>query len=215
MLVRAHAEVLERLARVLGTTKDQGVGASGGTKGELVESESLAAGRRDAGPGGSSEAEGCNGDLGDSQETVVVGDSADNDDGALVVLGEVGSNAAQRDGGAVDLGHKEASENNLVEAGVGAAWKGKGAGVNVRNRPHVNPQEGARGDARAGRKGVLTRQEAVELHQELEIDIVTLGRLAVRPLDVVAVQINTCKAKHTLSASSPTHAQCGQRRYQR
>jgi hypothetical protein len=36
-----------------------------------------------------------------------------------------------------------------------------------------------------------TRKEAVELHQELEVDIVALGGLAVSALDVVAVEIDT------------------------
>lgn len=36
-----------------------------------------------------------------------------------------------------------------------------------------------------------TRQEAVQLHQELEVDIVTLGVLAVSALHVVAVKIDT------------------------
>lgn len=36
-----------------------------------------------------------------------------------------------------------------------------------------------------------TGQEAVELHQELEVDIVALGVLAMSALDVVAVKIDT------------------------
>lgn len=41
----------------------------------------------------------------------------------------------------------------------------------------------------------LTSQEAVELHQELEVDIVALGGLAVGGLNVVAVEIDTYKTK--------------------
>lgn len=37
-----------------------------------------------------------------------------------------------------------------------------------------------------------TGQEAVELHQELEVDIVAFGGTAVSALDVVAVKIDTC-----------------------
>lgn len=48
------------------------------------------------------------------------------------------------------------------------------------------------GDARGGGER-LTGQEAVELHQELEVDIVALGSLAVRAAHVVAVEINTYK----------------------
>lgn len=40
-----------------------------------------------------------------------------------------------------------------------------------------------------------TGQEAVELHQELKVDIVALGGSAVRALDVVAVEIDTCRVK--------------------
>ena len=40
-----------------------------------------------------------------------------------------------------------------------------------------------------------TRQEAVKLHQELEVDIVALGGSAVSALDVVAVEIDTCRVK--------------------
>lgn len=39
----------------------------------------------------------------------------------------------------------------------------------------------------------LTGQEAVQLHQELEVGIVALGRLAVGAAHVVAVEIDTCK----------------------
>jgi hypothetical protein len=38
---------------------------------------------------------------------------------------------------------------------------------------------------------VLTGQEAVQLHEQLEIDIVTLGRLSVRAANVMSVEIDT------------------------
>lgn len=37
----------------------------------------------------------------------------------------------------------------------------------------------------------LTSQEAVQLHEQLEVDIVTLGRLAVRAPNVMSVEIDT------------------------
>ena len=46
-----------------------------------------------------------------------------------------------------------------------------------------------------------TGQELVELHQELEVDIVAVGRLAVRALDVVAVEIDTWKRVKPSSAT--------------
>lgn len=39
---------------------------------------------------------------------------------------------------------------------------------------------------------VHTGKEAVELHQELEVDIVALGSLAMGVPDVMAIEIDTC-----------------------
>lgn len=39
--------------------------------------------------------------------------------------------------------------------------------------------------------GIRTGKEAVELHQELEVDIVALGRRAMVVLDVMAIEIDT------------------------
>jgi hypothetical protein len=39
---------------------------------------------------------------------------------------------------------------------------------------------------------VLTGQEAVQLHEQLKIDIVTLRRLSVRAANVMSVEIDTC-----------------------
>ncbi len=50
---------------------------------------------------------------------------------------------------------------------------------------------------RHGSQGLRTGKEAVKLYQELEVDIVALGRLAVRRLDVVAVEIDTYRMKQS------------------
>lgn len=121
MLVGAVAEVLDGLTSVLGATEEQGVAASGGLEGELVKGEDLATSSLDPGTGGSSEAEGRDVDRGDLEETVVVGDGADDDDGALLVVLNVARNAREGDRGAVDAGHKEAAEDDLVEVRVRAA----------------------------------------------------------------------------------------------
>lgn len=156
-----ETEVLESLTGVLGTTEDQGVAASGGTESKLVQGDGLTTGGDDASTGSRSESQGSDGGLGELQEAVVVGDGGDNDDGSLLaLLVNVGHNAGQRNGGSVDLGREETSENDLVEGRVGSAG-----------------------------------QEAVELHQELKVDIVALGGSAVRALDVVAVEIDTCRVK--------------------
>lgn len=38
-----------------------------------------------------------------------------------------------------------------------------------------------------------TGKEAVQLHQELQVDIVALGRLAMVALDVMAIEVDTCR----------------------
>ena len=142
----AEAEVLESLAGVLGAAEEEGVGTSGLLESELVESDGLAAGGLDARAGGAGEAEGSDADLGDGQEAVVIGDGADDDDGLLLVaVLEVGSNAREGDGGAVDAAHEQATEHDLVEGRVGTAWgqksqetvsaaAGFGRGANLRAR---------------------------------------------------------------------------------
>lgn len=122
MLVRTEAEVLEGLTAVLGSTEDQGVAAGRSTESKLIQGDGLTTGSDNAGTGGGSEAEGGNGGLGEGQETVVIGDGADDDDGALLLLADVGNNAGEGNGRAVDLGHEKSSENNLVEGGIGSAW---------------------------------------------------------------------------------------------
>jgi len=176
VLVGTHAEVLDSLTRVLGTAKNQGVGTGRGTQSQLVKGDGLTTSGDDASAGGSGETQSSNGELRHGQETVVVGNGANDNNGSLVIGSGVRNNSAERNGGTVDLGHKEAAQDNLVEIGVGTA-----------------------------------RQEAVQLHQELEVDIVALRGLAMGPLDVVAVQIDTYKVKPS-SAIWSKHAHCGRAR---
>ena len=136
VLVRAVAKVLDGLTSVLGPTEEQRVAASGGLERELVEGQSLATGGLDASTGGGSEAEGRDVDLGDLEEAVVVGDGADDDNGALLVILNVARNAREGDGGAVDTGHKQAAEDDLVEARVGAACEGVRAWL-VSHTPNI------------------------------------------------------------------------------
>lgn len=42
-----------------------------------------------------------------------------------------------------------------------------------------------------GGQNVLTSQEAIQLYEQLEVDIVTLGRLSVRAPNVMSVEIDT------------------------
>jgi hypothetical protein len=120
--VGAEAEMPDSLTAVLGATEDQGVGTGGSTESQLVQGDGLAAGSDNAGTGGGGESQGSDGRLGELEETVVVGDGSDNDDGSLLaLLVQVGDNSGQRDGRSVDLGHEQTSENDLVEGRVGSA----------------------------------------------------------------------------------------------
>lgn len=117
-----EAEVLDGLPCVLGTSEEEGVATSWGSEGQLVDGQSLTTGGKNASTGGSSEAESCNAELGDLQKAVVIGNSANNDNGSLLILASVPNNSGDGDGWSVDAGHKEAAENDFVEGRVGTAW---------------------------------------------------------------------------------------------
>lgn len=46
-----------------------------------------------------------------------------------------------------------------------------------------------------------TGKEAVQLHQDLKIDVFALRRLAVAAAHMVTVQVDTCNGTHTISQS--------------
>ena len=156
--VRTEAKVLDGLACVLGAAEQQGVGASRGAHGDLVDREALAAGLDNARAGGGSEAERSNGELGHLQEAVVVRHWSNQDNGlALVCFARVlvcgGRNdAGKGHGRAVDLAHHQAAQDDLVELGVGPAG-----------------------------------EESVELDQEGQIRVLRLLDLAVAALDVMEI----------------------------
>lgn len=188
--MRTEAEVLEGLTAVLRSTEDQSVASGRSTESELVQGDGLTTGGGNSGTGSGSESKSGDGGLGEAQKSVVIGDGADDDDGALLaLLVDVGNNAGQRNGRAVDLGHEESSKDNLVEGGIGSAW---GTIVSRSIQPPRNRQFHCL-------RYKLTGQEAVKLDQELQVDIVALGGLAVSALDVVAVEIDTWKLE-TVSA---------------
>ncbi len=101
------------------------------------------------------------GQLGHLVESQVVGDGADDDSG-LVGAGlalHLADDASQRDGRAVDLGHEQASEDDLVELGAAAA-----------------------------------SQEAVQLDEQEQVDIVAAWRLASHLAIVLVVYVNALKS---------------------
>lgn len=131
MRVGTEAEVLDGLTGVLGATEEEGVGTGRGAHGQLIDGQGLTAGSDNAGTGGVGVAEGGNRQLGELQETVVVGDGADQDDGlalvslAGVLVGSGGNDLGERHGGAVDLAHHQAAEDSGVELAVGTAFAQK------------------------------------------------------------------------------------------
>jgi len=121
VLVWAKAEVLNSLSGVLGSSEEKGVASGWGSQGQLIDGQSLTTGSKDAGTGGGSEAESSNTDLGDLQETVVIGDGTNNDNCSLLLLAGVRNNSGDGDWWSVDAGHKQAAEDDLVEGGFGTA----------------------------------------------------------------------------------------------
>jgi len=150
VLVGSEAEVLNSLPGVLWSSQEKGVAAGWGPQSQLVQGDSLTTSGLDSCTGGGSEPESSDRKLGDSEDTVVISDGANDDNSSLPILltgvGVVGMahDLGDGDGRAVDLGHEEAAEDGLVERRVGTA-----------------------------------SQKPVQLHEKLEVDIVGFGCLAV------------------------------------
>jgi len=120
VLVGSKAKVLDGLSGVLWSSQQESVTSSRSTLSQLIQSQGLTTGGNDAGTGGSGEAESGNAELGDGQETVVIGDGTNDDNGLIVgLLGGVGNNAREGDGWAVDARHEEAAEHDFVEGRLG------------------------------------------------------------------------------------------------
>ncbi len=86
MLVGSEAEVLNSLSGVLGSSEKESVASSGSSKGQLIQSQSLTSGSNNASTGSGSESESGDTELGDGQETVVIGNGANDDNGLVVGL---------------------------------------------------------------------------------------------------------------------------------
>jgi len=84
VLVWSHAKVLNSLSGVLWSSKEESVASGRGSQGQLIESQGLSPSGKDARTSGSSEAESSHAELGDGQETIVIGDGADHNDGLVV-----------------------------------------------------------------------------------------------------------------------------------
>lgn len=121
MLVRTKAKVLDSLSGVLGSPDEESVGTGGGLEGKLVEGEGLATSSKDPSAGRRRKPQGSNGELGDGEGAVIISNSSDNNDDLVGILASVLDDAGERNRGAVDSGHEQAAEHDLVEGRVGSA----------------------------------------------------------------------------------------------
>ena len=114
-----RAEVLDRLARELGTAEKRHALARGRLERELIKGEALAARLQDPSPGRLGEAQGAHAELGHFEHARVVGDGTDDrgDAAGGAVLRELG----QRERGSVRLGHEQPLQDRLVRFGIRAA----------------------------------------------------------------------------------------------
>ena len=123
------------------TLQEDGVLASGGHQGQLIEGQNLASVLQDALAGLLGDAEGDDGEsLGDLEDPVVLGDGAD-DDGDFVLttlLGHQSGDAGERDGRPVDSGHEQAAEDDAVELGIGTTGQ-----ETVELEKYVNSSDGS------------------------------------------------------------------------
>jgi len=82
----------------------------------LVKSQDFSTCSEDAGPSCSGESESGNGELGNSQETVVISDCANHYDDLVVgLLGCVGDDPRDGDRGSVNARHEKSAKDDFVE----------------------------------------------------------------------------------------------------
>jgi hypothetical protein len=198
--VGTHAEMLDGLTGVLGSTEEEGVGSSGEAGGDLIHGEALAAGLLDAGTGRGGEAHGRDGELGELEETVVVSDGSDlilltiapcvcmlmpyNDDGlALVCLGGVLVGSGRDDLRQAD-GYRRVSGH--VHRCVRSVFLRGRFILDIMRRRRTVLLKGASvrpvavsTRTRANLLRVLTGQELVQTHQQLDVGVGGLGDLCI------------------------------------
>lgn len=123
MLVGTEAEVSNSLSGGSGTSDNQGVLALGGSQRQLVQGDSLTTVLQDGGLGTSSESQSGDSGLGELQQSVVVGDSAHNDNGlgGSTLLGQGLGDSGNGHRRSVDLGQEQRSQDDLVEGSIGTA----------------------------------------------------------------------------------------------
>jgi hypothetical protein len=115
---RSTAKVTAGFASVAFSLDENGVVAGWSHQSQLIESDHFAASLCDSLAGTLGDAESTDAELGNLQQTQVVGDSADDDCdiGFLsLALVQQTDNALQRNNGLVDFAHKQTLEDDLVK----------------------------------------------------------------------------------------------------
>lgn len=118
-----ETEVSDSLTVRSGTSDDQGVLTLGGSQSQLVQGDSLTTSLENGSLGTSSESQSGNSALGELQDSVVISDGTDDDNSLLgsTLLLEDACDSGNRDGGLVDLGKEQRSQDDLVEGSISTA----------------------------------------------------------------------------------------------
>lgn len=112
-------EVSEDLTSTAGTLQQNSLATSGALEGKLVEGHNLTTSLLDASTSSLSDVEGSDVDLGDSQDTLIIGHSSDDhEDGISGLIFGVRRDLLERHGGSVVTGHHQAAEDDLVEVSL-------------------------------------------------------------------------------------------------
>lgn len=162
----------------------------------------LSSGSDDPLPGAPGEPEGGDGELGDDEESLIVRDSADEDENLVAVLvGVVRVLHDSRDGKrrSVRLGVKQALEDDLVELRVGSSGK---EAVKLR---------GGNGSKRGDKCQLTQSLEAkgggekarTHLHEQEEVRVLRLGSLPGTLPDVLVRNVDSLQEPSTTSVSFP------------
>lgn len=119
-----ETEVSDGFSVRSGASDNHGVLTLGGSEGQLVQSDGFTTSLDDSSLGTCGESEGGNGSLGGFQQSVVVGNGTNNNDGLLrsTLLLENGVDSRERHGGSVDLRQEQSSEDHLVEGSVSSSY---------------------------------------------------------------------------------------------
>ncbi len=128
--MRPKPKMLDRLARILRSSQQQRITPRRRPECQLIKRQTLASSLLDASARGGGEVESGDCEFWNCEQTGVVGNSADDNEGALgglhffggAAAGEHGE-AGEGEGGTVDAGHEEAAEDYFVEVGVGTTYR--------------------------------------------------------------------------------------------